>query len=216
MTPTFGMLTMGRSAFYESPVVKIIVGDSDNQRTFHIHSDLLKQNSEYFKVCLNSQFREGRTKHVTLEDDDAEVFHLFVQWLYEGEYNVKKARSVENGGCEEMYYRFHAEAYALGNKLVAPGFKTYVVQKLVRVLERYDEVSMTTLLEMTETVYRGTSEEDVNEMRVVLATYCASRMGKDHPRARFRLRGTPWNFSIDELAELAQADQTCFLKDVLL
>ena len=103
----------------------------------------------------------------------------------------------------------------MGNKLVAPGFKTYVVQKLLEVLERYDEVSMTTLLEMTETVYRGASEEDGRKMRVVLATYCASHMGKDHPCPRFRSQGTPRNFSIDELAELAQADQTCFLKEVL-
>ena len=43
MSPPFGMLTMGRSAFYESPLVEIIVGDSNNQRTFHIHSDLVKQ-----------------------------------------------------------------------------------------------------------------------------------------------------------------------------
>ena len=53
-------------------------------------------------ISSNSQFREGRTKYVTLENDDADAFHLFVQRLYEGGYDVEKARSVESGGCEEM------------------------------------------------------------------------------------------------------------------
>lgn len=96
---------MSQSAFFESPTVQVTVGD--NQRTFHVHIDLLTQHSKYFEISLNSRFVEGRTKQVVLENDNADAFHLFVQWLYNGEYNVTKARSVEDGGCEEMYYAFH-------------------------------------------------------------------------------------------------------------
>ncbi len=197
-------------------MVQVTVGDSDDRRTFHVHIDLLKQHSEYFQTSLNSYFKESRTKQVVLAEDNADAFHLFVQWLYDGEYNVKKARSLEDGGCEELYYGFHAEAYALGNKLVAPAFKIYIVKKVLKVLGRFDEVSMTTLLDMVQIVYAGTSEEDGYDIRLVLATYCASRMGKSHPKKASRSQGFPRSFSGDELAELALTNQTAFLYDVFL
>lgn len=195
-------------------MVQITVGDE--QRTFHVHMDLLMQHSKYFKISLNSKFVEGRTKQVVLEDDNADAFHLFVQWLYNGEYNVTKARSVEIGGCEEVYYGFHAEAYALGNKLVAPAFKIYIVKKLLKVLGRFDEVSITILMEMVDIMYEGTSKEDGYDIRMVLATYCANRIGKTRPKRGSRSQGFPQSFSGDELADLALTNQTSFLYDVFL
>lgn len=195
-------------------MVQVTVGE--DQRTFHVHMDLLMQHSKYLDVSLNSQFVEGRTKHVVLEHDNADAFHLFVQWLYNGEYHMTKARSVEDGGCDEMYYAFHAEAYALGNKLVAPAFKVYIVKKLLRVLGRFDEVPITTLLDMVQIVYGGTTKEDGHDIRLVLATYCASRMGKNHPKRGSRSQGFPRSFSGDELAELALTNRTSFLCDVFL
>lgn len=200
---------MSETAFFESPMVQVVVGHGVDQKTFHVHSDLLESQSEYFKVSLNSEFREGKTKRVTLEKDKSDVFHSFVQWLYGGTYDVRSARNVENGAGREMYYGFQAEAYALGNKLIAPAFKLYIVKTLLVDLQRFDDLSMTTLLEMVQTVYGGTSEKDGHDMRLALATYCLSRMGSRG------LQITARGFSTSEIDELAQTDQASFLRDVL-
>ncbi|KAA6414979.1 MAG: hypothetical protein FRX48_01730 [Lasallia pustulata] len=200
---------MSQSAFFESPVAQIIVGHGLNQRTFHVHTHLLEQHSEYFKVSLNSAFPEGQTKQVTLHEDNADAFHLFVQWIYGGDYNVKEARGVEYRSTEDTY-SCHAEAYTLGNKLIAPAFKIHTVKRLLKVLETFDGLSMTTLLDMVQTVYAGTSEEDGYDMRLALAHYCVSRIGKGRP-----IPGVS-GFYANEIDELAQTNNTSFLRDVLL
>lgn len=87
---------------------------------------------------------------------------------------------------------------------------------LLKVLGRFDDVSVTTLLKMVKMVYGGTSEEDGHDIRVVLATYCASRMGKNYPKHASCSQGFPRSFSRIELAELALTDRISFLYDVFL
>lgn len=48
---------------------------------------LLCDSSTYFKTALNSQFIEGQTQTVNLDDEDPAIFRTYVAWLYQGHLN---------------------------------------------------------------------------------------------------------------------------------
>lgn len=204
--------TMNRQKFYHSPAVSIIVGSDGLKRTFYVHKDQLVCVSAYFRTSLNSEFVEGRTQQVELGQDDPDVFDIFVQWIYQGDYHVPKPLSKEEGGTKEAWYKIHTQAYSLGNRLVAPEFKKKIIEKLVAIFERYDDIAMSLIIEMAEIIYGGTSNEDGVEMRALLAMYCGSRVG----RPAEPLYGDPRRFfSAEEMAELIHCDQQEFVADVL-
>ena len=144
-----------------------------------------------------------------LEDDDAYAFDLYVQYLYTNDYNVTSAISQEDGGTDPIYYRMHAAAYALGNKLVAPKFKCLVLYKLAQVLIPERDLFMELVLDMAETVYEGTTTQDGHEMRAMLAKFCASRFAKPTKNLDKRI----WHKR--EIADFAESKLTEFIADVM-
>ncbi len=71
----------------------------------------------------------------------------------------------------------HAQAYVLGNKLVASKFKKQLIRSLHSFMWRHAEqvIDMSILIEAAKVVYDGTSTEDGWEMRTLLALYCVQR-----------------------------------------
>ena len=61
-------------------MVNIFVGAE--RKKFHLHSDLLCNRSDYFRTCFVGDFKEAQQKELSLPEDDAESFELFVTWLY--------------------------------------------------------------------------------------------------------------------------------------
>jgi hypothetical protein len=204
---------MDRQRFYHTPSVPITVGSEDRQKTFYVHKDQLVHKSAYFRTSLESEFVEGRTQQVLLDQDDPDVFDIFVQWIYQGDYDVQMAIPKEKGGTEDTWYEFHARAYSLGNRLVAPDFKKMIAKKLATALERYDDLAMALVIKMAEIIYDGTSSEDGVEMRSLLAMYCGSRIGPQPPQP-FKVDPRRY-FSKEELYELAHCDRQDFVADVL-
>jgi hypothetical protein len=205
--------TMDRQRFYHTPSVSITVGSEDRQKTFHVHKDQLVHKSAYFRTSLESEFVEGRTQQVLLDQDDPDVFDVFVQWIYQGDYDVQMAIPKEEGGTEDAWYELHARAYSLGNRLIAPDFKKKVVEKLATIFERYDDLAMALVIKMAEIIYDGTSNEDGVEMRSLLAIYCGSRVGRQSPH-QYRADRRRY-FKKGELYELAHCDQQDFVADIL-
>ena len=194
-----------------SPPISVIVDKPPKQKTFYVHSVLLTHSSRYFRTALNSMFKEGETKVFYLEEDDAYAFDLYVQYLYTNNYDVTLAVPHEDGGTEPMYYRMHAAAYALGNKLVASKFKELVLRKSALVMEPWRDIDMKLVVDMASMIYEGTSTHDGHEMRLVMAKYCASRFGKLHKDAR----GVTEAWSKEDITAFVDSQLTEFIVDVL-
>jgi len=142
-----------------------------------------------------------------------------VQWLYNGKYSVSAALPTSEGGDEHEYYRMHAEAYVLGNEIIAPVFKRYVVSTLCSVLAEYrDELEMAWIIDMAAIVYDGTSDRDGREMRALLAQYTSSRVGQvPWPgMGSGKMVSKKMHFSKDDTEELARSGQAEFIRDVLM
>ena len=193
-------------AFRHSPTVTVNVSyGGDDGRTFYVHQCLLEENSEHFRRAIASNFREAHDRIFDLDDEDPAAFDLFVQYVYDSDYKVASTLSRASGGCRETWYPMHAAAYALGNFLIAPGFKDLVFKKLATCFERGDDISMELVLDMAKTIYSGTSSQDGNEMRLMIAYYTASRFGRE-PRGHHCLaRSGARIWTADEITELATA-----------
>lgn len=190
-----------------SSPISVVVDKGAKQQKFFVHESLLTHASQYFRTALSSRFKEGETRTCNLEEDDAYAFDLLVQYLYTNDYDVTLALSDKEGGAQPFYFRLHAQAYALGNKLVASKFKRLVLCKLATVLPR-SGITMKLILEMAAIIYEGTSSEDGGEMRTLMAKYCASRFGK--------YKGmVDESWSKEEITALADSQLPEFVADVM-
>lgn len=137
--------------YMTSSPVSVIVDKGTKQQKFFVHESLLTHASHYFRTALASSFKEGETKICRLEEDNAYAFDLFVQFLYTNDYDMNLAFSKE-GGTKPCYCRMHAHAYALGNKIVAPKFKSLVLCKLATLLDGWIIINMELLLDIATIV----------------------------------------------------------------
>lgn len=164
--------------FWASSPIPVIVDKGAKQEKFFVHEDLLMYASEYFRTALFSNFEEGKTKICRLEEDNACAFDLFVQYLYTNDYDVTVAVPFAEGGTGSAYHQMHAAAYALGNKIMAPRFQRLVLCKMALAVGPKRDIDMTLLLDMATTIYAGTTSGDGDDMRTLMAKYCASRFPK--------------------------------------
>ncbi|KPI41018.1 uncharacterized protein AB675_8147 [Cyphellophora attinorum] len=68
----------------EGPVTTVHVGTDEDKRTFRIHLNLMRDNSEYFNTMFIHGFKEKVDNEVILEEYTSEAFSIFVDWLYVG------------------------------------------------------------------------------------------------------------------------------------
>ena len=66
--------------FLTDSMVDIFVGAERTK--FHLHRDLLCNRSDYFRACFVGDFKEAQQRELSLPEDNAESFELFVTWLY--------------------------------------------------------------------------------------------------------------------------------------
>lgn len=96
-------------------MIVVVVGE--DAAVWCLHEKLLAAGSTFFKAAVNSQFKEGSERKITLAVDDHLVFQLFVQHLYTRTFRTSSLRLL-------------LKAYVLGDKLGAPDFKAHVLDKV--------------------------------------------------------------------------------------
>ncbi|KAF2018157.1 hypothetical protein BU24DRAFT_449675 [Aaosphaeria arxii CBS 175.79] len=123
-------------ALEETCVVEV----GEKKTRFYIHKSLLIENSEFFKKALSGPWEEARTGVVSLADVEEATFRVFVSWLYtmdipssaEGWEDISGPIHSDKVEKANRPFLFHPEilqlymlkAYILGDRLVAPEFKT--------------------------------------------------------------------------------------------
>lgn len=208
--------------FIDSPPVTIVVGKDLAEKTYYIHQERLAKHSEYFRTALNSNFSEKQSLTFRLEEDDPSAMWLFRMSQYKSVTDIFDVLYFDDDSTQEFSMNDclnrHAHAYVLGNKLVASKFKKHLLRSLHSFIWRHAEhlIDMSSLIEAAKVVYNGTSTEDGWEMRVLLAVYCATRLG--HAKQVTYTTGEPraenaW--TVDERKLLISSGLEDFLVDVL-
>ena len=201
--------------FEESLPIPVHVGEGSQQRVFYAHELLLTTSSEYFRTALQSNFIDRQQKMCHFPEDDPRIFHAFVQFLYKGKWDVKLIqRPPYNGDIWQEFHVLRAQCFVLANKLLAPSFKKYIVYRSACLLRAGSgpQPTMSTMLLMSDIVYRGTLPEDGHAMRDLLAAYCASRL---RTTGQETTRGALGHWDTTDRIALAESQQVEFIADVM-
>jgi BTB/POZ domain len=67
---------------FTSEVVRVI-GGTEPQGKFNVHSDIICAASSFFTTCLNDGMPESHTKVVNLPGEDPNAFALIINMLYD-------------------------------------------------------------------------------------------------------------------------------------
>ena len=96
-------------------MIEIVIGDG--AEVWCLHEAILAAGSTFFKAAMNSPFKEGSERKVTLPEEDNLAFQLFVQYLYTRTFHTNATGLL-------------LKAYVLGDKLGAPNFKALALDKI--------------------------------------------------------------------------------------
>ncbi|KAL7912615.1 hypothetical protein GGI35DRAFT_256867 [Trichoderma velutinum] len=107
--------------------LNVMVG-STNPVMFSVHEHLACRTSEYFKTAMKPYWGTSTSGSFTLEDEDPEVFEVYLHWLYFETLPVQN----DNPGVEgNIEYVQLAKAYALGEFLGDINFKDAVLDVIL-------------------------------------------------------------------------------------
>ncbi|KAK7555792.1 hypothetical protein IWX49DRAFT_590692 [Phyllosticta citricarpa] len=119
----------------DQSVVTLKVGP--NSKVFLVHTSVICNESPFFEKAFKSEFKEGKTQVMTLEDTEEEVFKLVMQWLYTRQLpellwsqlqDPTKVARVRDGEKEELLWDFlMSSAYIFS--------QTYAVHSLSNAIE---------------------------------------------------------------------------------
>lgn len=191
--------------FYESAPVTVIVGTHHKQRTFYVNEELLKRHSEYFQGALSGDFIEGQTKSVRLEEDDSSAFDLFARYSFAPDSCV--------AWKEELLSL--VEAYMLGDKLLASGFKDHIAWQLYCRLEAR-LLPMAEILSLARSIYYLTSRSNGATIRDVLAWYTADNMRERKVCTWAPPAGPTWNWTYEERDLFLSSELDRFRVDAMI
>ena len=171
------MATM--SSYLTSPIVTVTVGTGDAQQSFSLHQDLLIQKSEFFKSALHEYFSAGKTKSVTLEDENPELFDQFAKHLYTGK-------------IPPTPFENQIQAYLLGEKLLATDFKSDLIFDIETSLANQPNLTVDEVISCGRLIYSGTPPGC--RVRDLLSKYFASKSGRsDNSGHLWMTNGGGWN-----------------------
>jgi len=96
-------------------MIEVVVGKE--AAIWCLHEKVLAAGSTFFKAAMNSPFKEGSERKISLAEDGNLVFQLFVQHLYTKAFHTSSMSLL-------------LKAYALGDKLGAPDFQAQALDKI--------------------------------------------------------------------------------------
>ena len=67
----------------DQTMVEIIIGSSDEEKTFTVHKELLCYHSVYFRNAFEGEWKESEDKSIRIHAAFEEVFRVVCHWLYD-------------------------------------------------------------------------------------------------------------------------------------
>ncbi|KAL8898245.1 MAG: hypothetical protein Q9192_002166 [Flavoplaca navasiana] len=108
-------------SFCNNPMVTLLVGP--DRLSFHVHRNLLCENSPFFAAAFNGSFKES-SGLMELIEDSADAFERFVQWLYRRKFTISP---VGDAQCTKQRYQQLVRVYIVADKFDVPLLKDHVI-----------------------------------------------------------------------------------------
>ena len=106
------------SSLEDTTAIEITVGHKDEEVSWILPKSLLTHHSKFFDAALNGTFAESNSRTMTMPEDSSDVFRLFVQWLYVGDFKISDVEA-------------WLEAWVFGDKTGNIAFRDCAMTKLI-------------------------------------------------------------------------------------
>lgn len=153
-------------------MIEIVVG-TDRPVTFCVHEELLRASACFFKAALSHDWKEARSRTISLNSDEPEIFRLYMHWLYRGTLPTRIAS--RNAIVDNKEYLQLSKAYVLGDKLQDGHFTDAVMDAII---DKSSEMLFCPNNDMISYVYDNTTE--LSQLRLFLVdSYVNEQYGND-------------------------------------
>lgn len=146
---------------YGTSIVFFDVG-KENPERFAVHENLIAPRSQFVRLALNKEWKEGKERTIPLPEDEADVFRLYHLWIYQNRI-FSDSRSNANAFThpptapqdDGKEYPLLTQAYILGEKLLDTHFKDAIIDCIIDKLWS----TCTFDLRLTNLIYENTPEK---------------------------------------------------------
>ncbi|THW61915.1 hypothetical protein D6D20_04713 [Aureobasidium pullulans] len=111
----------------------ILLGDGPkaSRKTFVVHKNLLMTVSGFFAMGLTSSFKEADTGIFEMEEEDPDVFSIFIHWIYFNRLFIMKTSPSSATDEDSEEWDCLPRLYTLGERLDTPRFKDAVISATI-------------------------------------------------------------------------------------
>ena len=124
---------MAASSYQDVTTITVEVGPK--RAKFHVHVNALSEVSTFFKAAIERPFIEKHEQLVKLPEDSPEVFGMFVDWVYTGQYkgmNEELLKDSEITGPDEL--KKFMNLFLFADMVGAPLLKKEMIDKYFKIL----------------------------------------------------------------------------------
>ena len=133
----FNLLTYLLSETFSEPL-KVIVGKE--KVAFHLSKGLVCAESEFFKVACHERWESGRSNTVTLEDDEPDIFSIFMTWLVTQDIkrssHLMELDEIKDVSESDGQILKLMKCYVLSDFLRAYNFQNSIMNSLIAICEK--------------------------------------------------------------------------------
>lgn len=126
------MLTYDR---FTSTIVTIKAGSGGRTQDFHVHEDVIKDGSSFFRAAFDRKWREGQSRILELPDDKPATVFGYLEWLYSGQVKFEAQQELSSGerGIQDNDL---SRMYVFGKKLQDDAFCDEVMKRSLMAVTR--------------------------------------------------------------------------------
>ncbi|KAE9376527.1 hypothetical protein N431DRAFT_452942 [Stipitochalara longipes BDJ] len=139
--------------------VTILAGKGDAQEEFRVHKNVITYFSPFFDAAFNSNFIEGQTQTMTLEDIEAPIFGLFNNWLY-----IRKVEREDGNALQLIEY---AKLWSLSQRFLIPKLQAYLLKAIENTHPSTDASSGSTLKDFQHYAYVVAKQQEDSDLKEI-------------------------------------------------
>ncbi|KAM0723838.1 hypothetical protein Q7P37_000828 [Cladosporium fusiforme] len=116
----------------------VLVGKPPAQQQFSVYTDVLTKRSGFFRAARSSQWLSDTKKPADLEDEDPEVFSIYLKLVYAGATSLHLLNANAIDGLENMEnvkagYSILIDLYLLADKLQDSKAANEIIDEIIRI-----------------------------------------------------------------------------------
>ncbi|CZT48948.1 uncharacterized protein RSE6_09719 [Rhynchosporium secalis] len=111
-------------------MVKVYVGPE--KHCWEIHEDAICHQSPYFEKAFRGGFKESAQKSINLEDEDSDVFGLFVHWIYTSSLRCNKCTNPSRMVDPEEHFMQYLRLETFADKYLISGLSRFVIAQWIK------------------------------------------------------------------------------------